>query len=110
MSEGFIDVEEGRPSAPFVRELVSLHEQNGINVVVSAIGASERQRAGGYVVLHPMPGRLPCRKILQCERLGNIRCFSKFMNIHSFSGNLGFSAIGNCRKTSHFTCELSWQL
>ena len=43
-----IDVEEGRPSAPFVRELVSLHEQNGINVAVSAIGASERQRAGGY--------------------------------------------------------------
>lgn len=43
-----IDVEEGRPSAPFVRDLVSLHGQNGINVAISAIGASERQRAGGY--------------------------------------------------------------
>lgn len=43
-----IDVEDERPSAPFVRELVSLHGQNGINVAVSAIGASERQRAGGY--------------------------------------------------------------
>ena len=43
-----IDVEDGRPSAPFVRELVSLHGQNGINVATSAIGASERQRAGGY--------------------------------------------------------------
>ena len=43
-----IDVEEGRPSAPLVRELVSLHGQDGINVAISAIGASERQRAGGY--------------------------------------------------------------
>jgi hypothetical protein len=43
-----IDVEEGRPSAPFVRELVGLHGKNGINVAVSAIGASERQRTGGY--------------------------------------------------------------
>lgn len=43
-----IDVEEGRPNAPSVRELVGLHGKNGINVAVSAIGASERQRAGGY--------------------------------------------------------------
>ena len=43
-----IDVEEGRPSAPFVRDLASLHGQNGIKVAISAIGASERQRAGGY--------------------------------------------------------------
>ncbi|HXV80308.1 MAG TPA: hypothetical protein VEG60_10555 [Candidatus Binatia bacterium] len=43
-----IDVEEGRPSAPFLRELVALHGKSGINVAVSAIGASERQRAGGY--------------------------------------------------------------
>lgn len=43
-----IDVEDGRPAAPFVRELVSLHRKNGINVAVSAIGASERQRNGGY--------------------------------------------------------------
>ena len=43
-----IDVEEARPNAPFVRELVGLHGINGINVAVSAIGASERQRAGGY--------------------------------------------------------------
>lgn len=43
-----IDVEDGRPSATFVRELVGLHGKNGINVAVSAIGASERQRTGGY--------------------------------------------------------------
>lgn len=43
-----IDVEDERPNAPLVRELVGLHGLNGINVAVSAIGASERQRAGGY--------------------------------------------------------------
>ncbi len=43
-----IDVEEGRPNAPSVRELVGLQGKNGINVGISAIGASERQRAGGY--------------------------------------------------------------
>jgi hypothetical protein len=43
-----IDVEENRPNAPFVRELVSLHGTNRINVAVSAIWASERQRMGGY--------------------------------------------------------------
>lgn len=43
-----IDVEEGRSSAPFIRDLVSLHKQNGINIAISAIGASERQRTGRY--------------------------------------------------------------
>ena len=43
-----IDVEEERPNAPFVRELVGLHSVNGTNVAVSSIGASERQRTGGY--------------------------------------------------------------
>src|SRR5258708_2584185 len=43
-----IDVEEDRPSAPFVRELVSLNGKREIIVALSAIGASERQRAGGY--------------------------------------------------------------
>jgi hypothetical protein len=43
-----IDVEEGRPSASFIRDLVSLHGKNGITVAISSIGASERQRAGGY--------------------------------------------------------------
>lgn len=42
-----IDVEENRPDAPFIRELVSYH-QKSINVAVSAIGASERKRNGGY--------------------------------------------------------------
>lgn len=42
-----IDVEEGRPDGPYIRELVSRHG-NGVNVAVSAIGASERQRNGGY--------------------------------------------------------------
>lgn len=43
-----IDVEDERPNAPFVRDLVALHGVNGINVAVSSIGASERQRTGGY--------------------------------------------------------------
>jgi hypothetical protein len=43
-----IDVEDERTNAPFVRELVALHGVNGINVAVSSIGASERQRTGGY--------------------------------------------------------------
>ena len=42
-----IDIEESRPNAPFIREVVSRHGK-GINVAVSAIGASERQRNGGY--------------------------------------------------------------
>lgn len=43
-----IDVEEDRPNAPFVRELVALHGTNEVNVAVSSIGASERQREGGF--------------------------------------------------------------
>jgi len=43
-----IDVEDERPSGPFIREIVSRHGRNGINVAVSAIGASERQRNKGY--------------------------------------------------------------
>jgi hypothetical protein len=43
-----IDVEEERANASFVKDIVSLHGQNGITVAVSAIGASERQRDGGY--------------------------------------------------------------
>lgn len=42
-----IDVEENRPNAPFIREIVSRHGK-GINVAISAIGASERQRSGRY--------------------------------------------------------------
>lgn len=42
-----IDVEEARVDAPYIRELVS-RQGNGITVAVSAIGASERQRNGGY--------------------------------------------------------------
>ena len=43
-----IDVEDERPNAPFVRELVGLHSVNGTNVAVSTIGASEWLRTGGY--------------------------------------------------------------
>lgn len=42
-----IDVEDGRPGGPFIRELVDRHGK-GINVAVSAIGASERQRNKRY--------------------------------------------------------------
>src|SRR4051812_9761303 len=42
-----IDVEEGRPDPPFVRQLIERHGR-GINVAVSAIGASERQRNKAY--------------------------------------------------------------
>ena len=42
-----IDVEDRRPDAPFIREIVGRHG-NGINVAVSAIGASERQRNKAY--------------------------------------------------------------
>lgn len=42
-----IDVEEARADGPYIRELVS-RLGNGITVAVSAIGASERQRNGGY--------------------------------------------------------------
>jgi hypothetical protein len=42
-----IDVEEGRPDAPFIRELVDRHGRN-INVAISAIGASERLRDKSY--------------------------------------------------------------
>jgi hypothetical protein len=45
---GGLDVEENRPNAPFVRELVSLHGTNGINVAVSAIEAPEHRPMGGY--------------------------------------------------------------
>lgn len=38
-----IDIEDARPNKPFVRDLVELHGKDGINVAVSAIGASERQ-------------------------------------------------------------------
>ena len=41
-----IDVEDDRPNAVFVRELVALHGKDSINIAVSAIGASERQRSG----------------------------------------------------------------
>jgi hypothetical protein len=43
-----IDVEDERPNAPFVCELVALHGVNGTNIAVSSIGASERQQTGGY--------------------------------------------------------------
>ena len=43
-----IDVEDRRPNAQFVRELVQLHGFKGKNIAISSIGASERQRAGGY--------------------------------------------------------------
>lgn len=43
-----IDVEEGRTNAPLVRQLVKLHRNRSIVVSVSAIGASEKQRIGGY--------------------------------------------------------------
>lgn len=43
-----LDVEDKRPNAPFLRQLVGLHQKDGIVIGVSAIGASERQRAGGY--------------------------------------------------------------
>lgn len=46
-TNSLIDIEEGRPNAPFIREIVSRHGK-GINVAVSAIGASERQRNGRY--------------------------------------------------------------
>lgn len=43
-----IDIEDARPNSPFVRGLIDLHGRNGINIAMSAIGASERQRTGGY--------------------------------------------------------------
>lgn len=43
-----IDMEDARPNAPFIRELVALQGVSGINVAVSSIGTSERQRTGGY--------------------------------------------------------------
>lgn len=46
-TNSLIDIEEGRPNAPFIREIVSRHGK-GINVAVSAIGASECQRNGRY--------------------------------------------------------------
>jgi hypothetical protein len=47
-SNCLLDVEEERPNAAFIRDLVSLHGKNRINVSISSIGASERQRTGGY--------------------------------------------------------------
>lgn len=43
-----IDIEEERLNAPIIKDLVSLHGKNGINVAVSAIRASERLRVAGY--------------------------------------------------------------
>jgi hypothetical protein len=43
-----IDVEDARPNGQFVRPLVEMNGSNGVKVAVSAIGASERQRTGGY--------------------------------------------------------------
>jgi hypothetical protein len=43
-----IDVEDGRPSALFIRYLVARNGKNGIKVAISSVGASERQSAGGY--------------------------------------------------------------
>jgi hypothetical protein len=43
-----IDVEDQRPNGPFIQDLVKLHGVGDTNVAVSAIGASERLRAGGY--------------------------------------------------------------
>lgn len=43
-----IDVEDERTNGSFIREIVSCHGRNGINVAVSAIGASERQRNKRY--------------------------------------------------------------
>lgn len=47
-SNCLIDVEEDRPSGSHVKGLVALHGHSGISVSISAIGASERQRSGGY--------------------------------------------------------------
>jgi hypothetical protein len=44
-----IDVEEERSDAPFIREIVARHG-NGVNVTVSAIGASERQSNKAYAL------------------------------------------------------------
>ena len=43
-----IDVEDNRACAPYVRTLVDLHRAGQIIVAVSAIGASESLRSGGY--------------------------------------------------------------
>jgi|SRR6185295_10140099 len=43
-----IDVEDGRPNASFIRDLVSRSGKNGITVAISSIAASERLRVGGY--------------------------------------------------------------
>ena len=43
-----IDVEEVRANGKFVRGLVELNGKDCVIVAVSAIGASERQRSGGY--------------------------------------------------------------
>jgi len=43
-----IDVEDGRPSRPHVQQLVAVCRERGFPVGVSAIGASERKRNGGY--------------------------------------------------------------
>jgi len=43
-----IDVEENRPNTPYVKALAVLHQTGRIIVGVPAIGASERQREGGY--------------------------------------------------------------
>ncbi len=43
-----IDVETNNEISPFVLELVSLHGKNGINVAISKINASERQKERNY--------------------------------------------------------------
>ncbi len=43
-----IALEENRPEAPFIRQLISFHEAKKINLRVVAISASERKRDGTY--------------------------------------------------------------
>lgn len=43
-----IDLEEGRPAAPFIQDLISLHKAEKINLRVTAISGAERQPDGTY--------------------------------------------------------------
>jgi hypothetical protein len=43
-----IDVEEGRPNAAHIRMLVEQQRRGVIELAIPAIGASEKQRSGGY--------------------------------------------------------------
>src|SRR4051794_13450199 len=47
-TNGVIDVEEGRPNAPHIRMLVEQSRSGSIELAIPAIGASEKQRGGGY--------------------------------------------------------------